>query len=115
MEDAATATILALDHNGPAIYNIVDDEPAACRVWLPEAAKILDAKPPPHLPVLLARLLAGEPLVIMETESRGASNAKAKQELGWTLKYPSWRRIGALTLGQMRGLRTRCRVRVSAP
>lgn len=89
--DAAAATVLAIDHDGPAIFNIVDDEPAPCRVWLPEAARILGAKPPPHLPAFLARLLAGEPLVVMETESRGASNAKAKRELGWTLRYPSWR------------------------
>ena len=100
VEDAATATILALGHDGPAIYNIVDDEPAPCRVWLPEAAKVLGAKPPPHLPALLARLLAGETIVIMETESRGASNAKAKQELGWTLRYPSWRQGLAAAYGQ---------------
>lgn len=91
VEDAASATIAALDHEGAAIYNVVDDEPAPCRVWLPEVAKILGAKPPPHLPVFIARLLAGEALVTMETKSRGASNAKAKRELGWTLKYPSWR------------------------
>jgi 2-alkyl-3-oxoalkanoate reductase len=100
VDDAAAATILALDHDGPAIYNIVDDDPAPCRVWLPEAAKILGAKPPPHFPVFLARLLAGEPIVIMETESRGASNAKAKRELGWTLKYPSWRQGIAAAYGQ---------------
>ncbi len=100
VEDAAAAAIVALDHDGAAIYNIVDDEPAPCRVWIPEVAKILGAKPPPHLPVFLARLLAGETLVVMETESRGASNAKAKRELGWTLKYPSWRQGFAATYGQ---------------
>ena len=99
VDDAAAAAIAALDHDGAAIYNIVDDEPAPCRVWLPEVAKILGAKPPPHLPVFLARLFAGETLVIMETESRGASNAKAKRELGWTLKYPSWRQ-GFAAYGQ---------------
>jgi hypothetical protein len=90
LEDAA-ATVLALEHDGPAIYNIVDDEPAPTRVWLPELAKIVAAKPPQHFPRLLARLCAGEPLVVMATESRGASTAKAKRELGWTLRDPSWR------------------------
>jgi nucleoside-diphosphate-sugar epimerase len=91
VEDAAGATVLALGHEGPAIYNVVDDDPAPNRVWLPELAKILGAKPPPHYPVLLARVFAGEALVVMATQSRGASNAKAKRELGWTLRYPSWR------------------------
>ncbi|MGA9945691.1 MAG: NAD(P)-dependent oxidoreductase [Candidatus Cybelea sp.] len=100
VDDAAAAAIAALGHDGAAIYNIVDDEPAPCRVWLPEVAKILGAKPPPHLPVFLARLLAGETIVVMETESRGASNAKAKRELGWTLKYPSWRQGFAAAYGQ---------------
>lgn len=106
VEDAAAAAIVALEHDGAAIYNIVDDEPAACRVWLPEVAKILGGKPPPHLPVFLARLLAGEVLVIMETESRGASNAKAKRELGWTLKYPSWRQGFAAAYGQQEAVAT---------
>jgi nucleoside-diphosphate-sugar epimerase len=73
--------------HGPAVCNIVDDEPAPSRVWLPELAKIVGAKPPQHFP----RLFAGEAPVIMATESRGASNAKARQELGWTPRYPSWR------------------------
>lgn len=100
VEDAAAATIAALRYRGPAIFNIVDDEPAACRVWLPEVARILGAKPPPHFPVFLARLLAGEPIVVMETESRGASNAKAKRELGWTPKYRSWRQGFAAAYGR---------------
>jgi len=91
LEDAAAATVLALEQDGPAIYNIVDDEPAAVRVWLPEVAKIVGAKPPRHFPRWLARLFAGDALVTMGTESRGASNTKAKRELGWTLRYPSWR------------------------
>jgi nucleoside-diphosphate-sugar epimerase len=91
LDDVAAATVLALEYDGPAIYNIVDDEPAPSRVWLPELAKIVGAKPPQHFPRLLARLFAGEAPVVMATESRGASNAKAKQELGWTLRYPSWR------------------------
>ena len=76
---------------GRQIYNIVDDEPAPVRECLPVLAKSLGAKPPRHFPVWLARLLAGETAVVMATEVRGASNAKAKRELGWTLRYPSWR------------------------
>jgi 2-alkyl-3-oxoalkanoate reductase len=91
LEDAASATVLALGHEGPAIYNIVDDEPAPTRVWVTELAKILAARPPRHLPKFAARVLAGETLVVMATQSRGASNAKAKAELGWRLRYPSWR------------------------
>jgi nucleoside-diphosphate-sugar epimerase len=91
LDDAAAATVLALRHDGPAIYNIVDDEPAPVRDWLPVLAKALGAKPPRRYPAWLARLFAGEAAVIMGTESRGASNAKAKRELGWTPRYPSWR------------------------
>jgi 2-alkyl-3-oxoalkanoate reductase len=91
LEDAAAATVLALEHEGPAIYNIVDDDPAPVREWLPVLAEALGAKPPRHFPVWLARLFAGEPGVMLGTEARGASNAKAKRELGWTLRYPSWR------------------------
>jgi len=91
LDDAAAATVLALEHDGPAIYNIVDDEPAPVREWLPVLAKVLGAKSPRHFPRWLARLFAGEAAVMMGTESRGASNAKAKRELGWTLRYPSWR------------------------
>jgi nucleoside-diphosphate-sugar epimerase len=91
LDDAAAATVLALDHEGPAIYNVVDNEPAPAREWLPEVAKIIGAKPPRRFPAWLARLFAGEAVVMMGTESRGASNAKAKRELGWTLRYPSWR------------------------
>ncbi len=91
LDDAAAATVLALDHDGPAIYNIVDDEPAPTSVWLPELAKAIGAKPPRHFPRWLARIFAGEAAVMMMTESRDASNAKTKRELGWTLRYPSWR------------------------
>jgi nucleoside-diphosphate-sugar epimerase len=91
LEDAAVATVLALEHGGPAIYNIVDDDPAPVREWLPALAQSLGAKPPRRVPTWLARLLAGEIAVVMGTESRGASNAKAKRELGWALRYPSWR------------------------
>jgi nucleoside-diphosphate-sugar epimerase len=91
LDDAAAATVLALEHDGPAIYNIVDDEPAPVREWLPVFAEALRAKPPRRVPAWLARLMAGEAAVVMGTTARGASNAKAKRELGWTLRYPSWR------------------------
>jgi 2-alkyl-3-oxoalkanoate reductase len=91
LEDAAAATVLALEYDGPAIYNIVDDEPAPVREWLPVLASALGAKPPRHFPVWYARLFGGEPGVMLGTEDRGASNAKAKRALGWTLRYPSWR------------------------
>jgi 2-alkyl-3-oxoalkanoate reductase len=91
LDDAATATVLALEHNGPAIYNVVDDDPAAVREWLPVLAQALGAKPPRRVPRWLGRMFAGQAAVMMATESRGASNAKAKRELGWTPRYPSWR------------------------
>ena len=91
LEDAAAATVLALEHEGPAIYNIVDDDPAPVREWLPVYAEAVGAKPPRRLPTWLVRLIAGKAAVVMGTQVRGASNAKAKRELGWTLRYPSWR------------------------
>ncbi len=91
LEDAAAATVLALERDGPATYNIVDDEPAPVRDWLPALAQALGAKPPRRFPTWLARLVAGEAAVVMGTEARGASNAKARRELGWTLRYPTWR------------------------
>ncbi len=89
LDDAAAATVLALEHAGTGIYNIVDDDPAPLREWLPVLANVLGAKPPRHIPAWLARLIAGQGGVIMGTQSRGASNAKAKRDLGWTLRYPS--------------------------
>jgi nucleoside-diphosphate-sugar epimerase len=104
LDDAATATALALEHEGPAIFNIVDDEPAPVREWLPVLASTLGAKPPRRVPVWLARLFAGELAVMMGTESRAASNAKAKRELGWTLRYPSWRQgFAAVYAGERSG------------
>jgi nucleoside-diphosphate-sugar epimerase len=100
LQDAAAATVLALEQDGPAIYNIVDDEPAPLREWLPVLADALGAKPPRHFPVWLARLFAGEPGVMLATEARGASNAKAQRELGWTLHYPSWRQGFAEVYGR---------------
>jgi nucleoside-diphosphate-sugar epimerase len=90
LDDAAAATVLALEHGRPGLYNITDDEPAPMRDWLPALAAALGARPPRHVPVWLARLIMGKGLVMI-TESRGAANAKAKRELGWTLRYPSWR------------------------
>jgi nucleoside-diphosphate-sugar epimerase len=91
LDDAAAATVLALEQGTPGIYNVVDDEPAPVREWLPALAAAIGAKPPRRVPRWLARLLAGESGVVLMTEARGASNAKAKRELGWTLSYPSWR------------------------
>jgi nucleoside-diphosphate-sugar epimerase len=91
LDDAAAATVLALEDGRPGVYNVVDDEPAPMREWLPVLAEALGAKPPRRFPRWVARLLAGEGAVMMGTEARGASNAKAKRELGWTLRYPSWR------------------------
>ena len=90
LHDAAAATVAALDHDGPAIYNITDDEPAPARDWLPVLAEAVGARPPRRIPAWLARLFLGSGLAMM-TESRGASNARAKKELGWTLRYPTWR------------------------
>ena len=90
LEDAAAATVLALDVDGPAVYNVTDDEPAAMRDWLPALAAAVGAKPPYRVPGWLGRLLMGESLTML-TGARGASNARAKKELGWTLRYPTWR------------------------
>jgi nucleoside-diphosphate-sugar epimerase len=100
LDDAAAATVLALERDGPGLYNVVDDEPAPMSEWLPELARVLGAKPPRHLPGWIAKLVAGEGMVVMATESRGASNAKAKAELGWTPRYPSWRQGFRAAYGQ---------------
>jgi nucleoside-diphosphate-sugar epimerase len=91
LDDAASATVLAVEQKAKGVFNIVDDEPAAVSEWLPYLAECAGAKPPRRLPAWLARLLAGEMVVGMMTEGRGFSNAKAKRELGWQLRYPSWR------------------------
>jgi len=91
LEDAAAATVIALERGAPGLYNVVDDEPAAVREWLPALAAAIGAKPPRRVPRWLARLAAGQSGVVLMTEIRGASNAKAKRELGWSLRYPSWR------------------------
>jgi nucleoside-diphosphate-sugar epimerase len=91
LDDAASATVLALEQRAKGVFNIVDDEPAPAAEWLPYLAACAGAKPPMRVPKWLARLLAGEVAVAMMTEGRGFSNAKAKRELGWELRYPSWR------------------------
>ncbi|GAA0816489.1 NAD-dependent epimerase/dehydratase family protein [Spirilliplanes yamanashiensis] len=91
VDDAAAATVLAVEQKAAGVFNIVDDEPAPVREWLPYLAECVGAKPPRRVPAWLARLVAGEMAVGMMTQGRGFSNAKAKRELGWVLRYPSWR------------------------
>jgi nucleoside-diphosphate-sugar epimerase len=91
VEDAATAVLAALENGAPGIYNIVDDEPAPMRDWVPVYAKALGAKKPRRVPVWLAKLVAGRALAANAASLRGASNAKAKRELGWQPRYRSWR------------------------
>jgi nucleoside-diphosphate-sugar epimerase len=91
LDDVASATVLAVEQDAKGIFNIVDDEPAPANDWLPYLAASAGAKPPMRVPVWLARILAGEAAVTMMSTGRGFSNAKAKRELGWTLRYPSWR------------------------
>lgn len=91
LDDAASATVLAVEQQAKGVYNIVDDEPAPASQWLPHLAASAGARPPMRIPTWLARLVAGEVVVAMMTEGRGFSNAKAKRELGWELLYPSWR------------------------
>jgi nucleoside-diphosphate-sugar epimerase len=91
LHDAAAATVLALEvADGPAVYNVTDDEPAPARDWLPALAAAIGAKPPRHFPEWAGRLVMGPGLAMM-TGARGASNARARKELGWSLRYPTWR------------------------
>jgi nucleoside-diphosphate-sugar epimerase len=91
IEDAASATAAALDRGSPGVYNVVDDDPVPVGELMPELARQIGAKPPRHLPRWVGRLAAGEVGVLMMTEIRGATNDKAKRELGWEPRYPSWR------------------------
>jgi nucleoside-diphosphate-sugar epimerase len=91
IDDAATATIAAIERGVQGLYNIVDDDPAPVVEWLPALAEAIGAKPPRRIPVWLARLFVGEHGVVMMTDVRGASNAKAKRDLDWRPAYPSWR------------------------
>jgi nucleoside-diphosphate-sugar epimerase len=90
--DAAEATVAAVEHGSRGVYNVVDDDPAPVAEWLPELARELGARKPMRVPRFVGRLFAGEAGVMMMTELRGASNAKAKRELGWHPAHPSWRR-----------------------
>ena len=99
IDDAAAATALAVERGAPGLYNVVDDEPAAAAAWVPGLASAVGAKRPWRVPRWVGRLAAGEAAVVMMTEARGASNAKAKRELGWTPRYPSWREGFAQGLG----------------
>lgn len=100
VDDAATATAIAIERGAPAIYNIVDDEPAPVREWLPALAAMLGAAPPRHVPKWLARIAAGEHIVTLMTEARAGSNAKAKRELSWQPHHASWRQGFAEVLSQ---------------
>jgi nucleoside-diphosphate-sugar epimerase len=91
VDDAAAATVAAAERGAPGIYNIVDDDPAPVREWLPAYAEALGAKRPFRIPKLIARFVAGEYTTQMATELRGASNERAKRELGWSPRYASWR------------------------
>lgn len=91
LEDAAEAARLAIEGDTGGIFNVVDDEPAEARIWLPYFAQLLGAKPPHRVPVWVGRLMAGEATVLMMTRQRGASNAKARSLLGWRPSYTTWR------------------------
>jgi nucleoside-diphosphate-sugar epimerase len=91
VQDAAAATLAALERGSPGVYNIVDDEPAPAREWIPVFAETLGAKAPRRAPEWLGRLAGGQVAVAGMTTVRGASNAKAKRELGWSPARPSWR------------------------
>jgi nucleoside-diphosphate-sugar epimerase len=91
LDDAASATVLAVEQKATGVFNIVDDDPALVSDWLPYLAECAGAKPPLRLPKWLGRMLAGDQAVAMMTEGCGSSNAKAKRQLGWQLRYPSWR------------------------
>jgi nucleoside-diphosphate-sugar epimerase len=99
IDDAAAATVAATERGAPGIYNVCDDEPAPMRDWLPVYAEAIGAKRPRRVPKLIARLFAGPAVVAFATTLRGASNAKAKAELGWQPRYASWRQGFAAALG----------------
>jgi nucleoside-diphosphate-sugar epimerase len=99
IDDAASATVEAVEHGTRGVYNVVDDEPARVSDWLPELAKAVGAKPPRRVPLWLARLAGGEVVTVMMSDLRGSSNEKAKRELGWQPRYASWREGFARGLG----------------
>jgi nucleoside-diphosphate-sugar epimerase len=89
--DAAEATVAAIEHGRRGVYNVVDDDPAPVAEWLPAVTRMLSGKKPRRVPRVVVRMVAGEAGVVLMTELRGASNAKAKRELGWSPAHPSWR------------------------
>lgn len=91
IDDAAAATVAAVEGGAPGLYNVVDDDPAPVREWLPVLAEAVDAPPPRHVPERLGRVLAGEAAVTMMCRIRGASNQKARRELPWKPRWTSWR------------------------
>jgi nucleoside-diphosphate-sugar epimerase len=91
VDDAADATVAALEHGAPGVYNVTDDEPAAMSDWVPVLAEAAGAKRPMRVPTWLAKLLGGKQAATFASELRGASNEKAKRELGWQPVHPSWR------------------------
>jgi nucleoside-diphosphate-sugar epimerase len=99
IEDAASATVAACERGGPGVYNVCDDEPARMRDWIPVYAEVIGAKRPLRVPRWLVRVVAGRTIAQMATELRGASNEKAKRELGWMPGHPSWRQGFAQALG----------------
>ena len=103
VDDAAAATVLAVERGGHGVYNVVDDEPAPVREWLPVLADALGAKPPRRIPGWVGRLAAGEAATAMMTQAKGSSNVRAKRELGWRLRYPSWRQGFSEGLGAANG------------
>lgn len=107
LEDAAAATVLAVERGASGVYNVADDEPAPVSEWLPALAEAIGAPTPRRAPRFLARLLAGEAVVSMMTEVHGVSSAKAKRELGWTLRHPTWRRGFAEAYGHLAPSRDR--------
>jgi nucleoside-diphosphate-sugar epimerase len=104
IEDAASATVAAIERARAGLYHVVDDEPAPVSVWLPELARALGAPPPRRVPAWLARAMIGEHGVVMMTEIRGASNAKIRRELGWEPKYASWREGFAATFRRIQSV-----------
>jgi 2-alkyl-3-oxoalkanoate reductase len=91
IDDAAAATVAAVERGGPGVYQVADDDPAPVSVWLPALAAAVGARPPRRLPAWLGRLLGGDHAVVLMNEARGASNARARRELGWRPAWPSWR------------------------
>ena len=102
VDDAAAATVLALDQGKPGIYNITDDEPVPQRLWVPELARLIGARKPLHLPAWVVRLMVGRYFVLMGTQLRGNANAKARAELGFEPRFPDWREGFAAVFGGAR-------------